>query len=419
MIGLQYLWVDSLCIIQDSKEDWEREGAKMGDIYHNAYVTIAATCAGKSEDGFLKVDTSDLRTTIPFPRESVSKDSNELVLQETDTIASHWEEAVEDVIWNERAWTMQERFLSRRTIHFSKHQIYWECQTGKLSETGELIQYAPITPPDPPWPSIAESIDNQLSLLFLDMMYEWWYIIAARYSIRKLTYPSDKLPALSGLAAQMSSSITPFTSDRYLSGIWERDLFYGLLWCYNDMKNHKCHVSRAPSWSWAKCDGQVIWRTRQRASSCTSAALLDVQMLHADVDIVGANPYGEVKGTRLHLMGKVIAATLHNPDHIRCHPFDTQVPSGFPLDVRQIDSADTVAVGCLDHLDDQTDGAVYLLHMAKQDYGLNDREDNWSGLLARKVSGVGNEFSRIGVYALREDNLSQFESEEAQVYVLR
>ncbi|KAF2471655.1 HET-domain-containing protein, partial [Lindgomyces ingoldianus] len=228
MLGLHYLWIDSLCIIQDSKEDWEKEGAKMGDIYKNAFVTIAATSASRSEDGFLKYSTNDSRTAILLPALSASEESGELILQETTHTASHWEEAVESSTWNDRAWTMQERFLARCVIHFSKHQIYWECHAHNE---------------DP-----AEEIGGPS---FMHELYTWWYIIAAQYSSRKLTYASDKLPALSGIAAEMLSLASPHVSDRYLCGIWEEDLAHGLLWRYSETRNHMCHPSRTPSWSWA------------------------------------------------------------------------------------------------------------------------------------------------------------------------
>ena len=54
LLGLRYLWIDSLCIIQDSKSDWEEEGSKMDQVYKNAYVTLAATSATTSHDGFLQ-----------------------------------------------------------------------------------------------------------------------------------------------------------------------------------------------------------------------------------------------------------------------------------------------------------------------------------------------------------------------------
>lgn len=45
MLGLRYIWIDSLCIIQNDAQDWEREAAKMALIFESAYLTIAATAA--------------------------------------------------------------------------------------------------------------------------------------------------------------------------------------------------------------------------------------------------------------------------------------------------------------------------------------------------------------------------------------
>ncbi|CAI6332215.1 unnamed protein product [Periconia digitata] len=420
MLGIQYLWIDSLCIIQDSKEDWEREGAKMGDIYHNAYVTIAATCASKSEDGFLQTDFVDSRTLITFPTESFSMSYCNLVLQETDVVGSHWEEGVEDATWNSRAWTMQERFLSPRTIHFSKHQIYWECQTQKLSETGESIFHAPLTPPDrpslfveeEPLPNGEESVEISSIAAYKNDMYDWWYTIAARYSIRNLTYPSDKLPALSGLAALMSSLTATKTPDSYLCGIWEGDLAFGLLWRYSDARFQGPFTSRAPSWSWAKSDNQVIWRDRE------GAARSQIRMISKNVQLQGLNPYGEIKAAVLHLSGKIIPVALQVPASAQFRMSDPKIPSQFPCEIRRLHETDIVAIGSLDNPEDRDGQRLHLLQVERQDIGVTGRENNWSGLLMQKVDVGYSNYLRIGVYILCRDHLGIFETEEERPFTL-
>lgn len=54
-LGLRYLWIDSLCIIQDSLRDWETEAAKMASIYQNSYVTISATDASNGSAKCLQI----------------------------------------------------------------------------------------------------------------------------------------------------------------------------------------------------------------------------------------------------------------------------------------------------------------------------------------------------------------------------
>jgi hypothetical protein len=55
-LSIRYLWIDSLCIIQDSKEDWAREAANMAYVYSNSYLTISADWSSNSEGGCYKVN---------------------------------------------------------------------------------------------------------------------------------------------------------------------------------------------------------------------------------------------------------------------------------------------------------------------------------------------------------------------------
>lgn len=125
-LGLQYLWIDSLCIIQDDKKDWDTESKLMEQVFSSAYVTIAASCASGTEDGFLK----------PRPHRQCVRliaDNGEpyFVCEAIDNFAVD----VEQGELNKRGWVFQERALSRRTIYFSEKQTYWECGGGVRCET--------------------------------------------------------------------------------------------------------------------------------------------------------------------------------------------------------------------------------------------------------------------------------------------
>jgi hypothetical protein len=126
-IGIPYLWIDSLCIIQyeDSLEDWHRESGRMESVFSQAYCTIAATAAADSNAGFLK---RDIRTSHVYVRDT---SGNEFYLSND---IDDFDEDVAKAKLNTRAWVMQEAVLARRTIHFSTSQIYWECGEGVYCE---------------------------------------------------------------------------------------------------------------------------------------------------------------------------------------------------------------------------------------------------------------------------------------------
>lgn len=125
-LGVRLLWIDSLCIIQDSERDWVAESAKMDKVFNSAYCTIAASRAGSTTEGFLGM--REERTTVEITKPgSVSFYVSEMI--------DNFRGDIEEGKLNQRGWVLQERALSRRTIYFSERQIYWECRVGVRCET--------------------------------------------------------------------------------------------------------------------------------------------------------------------------------------------------------------------------------------------------------------------------------------------
>ncbi|KAH6661607.1 heterokaryon incompatibility protein-domain-containing protein [Halenospora varia] len=129
-LQVQYLWIDSLCIIQGKNGDWDQESERMEGVYASAYCTVAATSAIDSNAGFLKRNVSSEYV-------HVQDDSGRTVYVCTG-MADFDKEVEKEAVLNTRAWVMQERFLSRRTIHFGASQVYWECGEGVYCE--DLVQ---------------------------------------------------------------------------------------------------------------------------------------------------------------------------------------------------------------------------------------------------------------------------------------
>jgi hypothetical protein len=133
-LGLRYLWIDSLCIIQNSKQDWEIQSQLMDSVYGNATVTLSAMASDGSTNGILKcipVEISPPPVSLPVFSES----------HDTNVIIKRHEPTAEDLNWldmngplSSRGWTLQEFVLSPRHLLYGAHQIYWKCALGKLAD---------------------------------------------------------------------------------------------------------------------------------------------------------------------------------------------------------------------------------------------------------------------------------------------
>ncbi len=258
-LGLQYLWIDSLCILQDSEEDWAKESAMMGQVYSNAFCTLAASAAANATEGLFTKRDSRKTTPCILSWASESGVSDGVVIH---PFLPYWETALSSDPLGSRAWTLQEQDLSIRIIHFSKLQLHWECRETASSEHDI----------DTPWrarPNLLHLMGR--SRFFDDWAIRWsdeppktakelcpaWYQLIRAYSRRQLTYAKDKLPAISGLAQK----VRDLTSDKYVVGLWASDLPRGLLWFGSSESSGLDRVEpyRAPSWSWASVDGPIEW----------------------------------------------------------------------------------------------------------------------------------------------------------------
>ena len=129
-LGKRYIWIDSLCIIQDDEADWAAESKKMETAFQNAYCTIAAASAKDSTKGFL--GRAIVKQHHPYVKIPTASHGTVYICSLTDDFERDVER---DSVLNKRAWVLQERALSRRTIHFTAGQTYWECGNGIRCET--------------------------------------------------------------------------------------------------------------------------------------------------------------------------------------------------------------------------------------------------------------------------------------------
>jgi hypothetical protein len=135
-IGVPLLWIDSLCILQDDPEDWIVEASLMGRVFSSAYCTLAASCASGSSEGFLKPRSEGACIAMRGP----GGEGTYYVCEPIDNFTRD----VDESKLNHRGWVLQERALSRRTIHFTQTQSYWQCGKGVRCETmTKMNKYVP------------------------------------------------------------------------------------------------------------------------------------------------------------------------------------------------------------------------------------------------------------------------------------
>jgi len=244
-LGFNYLWVDSLCIVQDDLEDWRKESALMSKVYGNAILNIAATHAKDGNGGlFAGRDISFLsRQLVYLP----SGEVRELL------DSGLYERCLDNAPLSQRAWTIQERFLAPRTCHFTTEQVFYECN--------ELLA-CEAWPRGLPNQNVQDpGFDSERRPKFPRMVNEMsWNRIVRLYSRAKLTLSSDKLVAFSGI----SHHFRTVTGNEYVAGLSRHSLEQNLCWARhlrfsNPKIGAKRTPYRAPSWSWASIDDPVRW----------------------------------------------------------------------------------------------------------------------------------------------------------------
>lgn len=311
LFGVQYLWIDSLCIIQDSVEDWQSESAVMGEVYQNAFCTIAAT-ASSDGDGGLFFERDPVRRK-PCPISAFSRGRSRKYFYCLNP--NNWEENVSKAPLNGRSWVLQERLLSRRVLHFAADQLYWECAELEASENFPAKLPEGLGEKFKDWFQQRERPRENMQVRKSEMgsavsrnAYARWERIVHAYTSGKLTKVTDKLVALSGVAREWQNRA--FVGPSYLAGLWRSDLVFGLLWDLAEPRSSEQQSSNehyvAPSWSWASRTGAITWETDNWLSAKSLVKIED-----ATVSPLGLDDMGQVSSGYIRLSGMLIQASLN------------------------------------------------------------------------------------------------------------
>ncbi|TGO39312.1 hypothetical protein BHYA_0056g00230 [Botrytis hyacinthi] len=370
-LGVNFLWINSLCIIQNDDDDWQKEAALMSSVYGGSVITIAASSARDSTEGcFLKPPNFSGGVRARITDDGHQRVQNFLTMHEyeSSTLRAHL---------GTRAWALQEKVLSPRTIHFGRRGAFWECKSSIASE------YFPG--------GFTESYMPPLVCRRRESERDWqWPQIVELYSAANLTYGKDKLPALSGIAKLLFDE----NGDQYLAGIWRRKIEEQLCWGLTGSKASKRPLWRAPSWSWASIDGKYA------------------HVADANTTPYSYDPFGQVLDGFTRLACSTMAAgnivfteTLHGA---RCRG-----DAAVSLNVRGQKKEFPVSLDCLDDIDQDYARLVYLVPLIGGE-GASVRKNSkneWIanlvvlGIVLQNTDPVTRKYTRIGSFSFSNDNL--------------
>jgi len=322
-LGVRYVWIDSLCILQDSDVDWQKESALMGKVYSNALCTIAAESARDCRGGiwletrYKVVDNKGVAQKDMPPRQ--------IITQEDDlkNYLASVDQRFHKSPLQKRAWSVQERDLSPRVLHFTFARIFWECReirgdcplmlggldlpegstAGVLASRQDWQSLRPrvLDAQIKHHDSLTSAGPRKSSEEYIQYLHYAWRTTVEDFSARALAKPMDRLPALSGLA----TALEPILRTDYLAGIWRNDVA-SLLWTIQDNVATRCAPSGyEPTWSWASYHNAPISYHLIHSALSALNPFTSAQILASEIVPMGANPKGTCFTGSLSLWGRV------------------------------------------------------------------------------------------------------------------
>ncbi|ERF69010.1 hypothetical protein EPUS_06697 [Endocarpon pusillum Z07020] len=302
-LRIPYLWIDALCIIQDSREDKMQEISVMERIYRESFLTVVAASSANTTDGFLQPRPPPWKSyTIPF--RLAGDRFGSMSIQEFEFV--EYDERSEPI--NKRAWTLQEQIIPNRCLIYASHTLQWRCDAG-VKNLGNSLHYT----------SSFEHGKYCETISFLrrpaakrEDQFTRWLRIVHIYAARRASLVTDKLTALAGITKEFSDTLGP----RYYAGLWEYSLLPQLTWrtlprsYHSKLSCTRPITYRAPSWSWASIEGRV-WFPYDIFREDASDKLYRCSLIHCETMVKSAtSPFGEVVAASLKIKAVLRQAWL-------------------------------------------------------------------------------------------------------------
>jgi hypothetical protein len=326
-LGIRYLWIDSLCILQDSASDWQKESAAMEAVYRNGYLNISARAASNSSVGcFFARAPEPPACRLPW----TCSDCDDCSITGFIYVRSpEWTpSSVRESPCDQRGWIFQEQILSPRVLYYGLNQLYWECCETTLRQDGQLDEDALYRFGNFPNLKVALGLSTipSIPLDTRSRWHSWWAPLVQEFTRRHLTFVSDKLPAISGIAKAYQN----VTGKSYIAGTWTEELPGALTW--HKYGREEMDVSDTqPSWSWAKMSGRIDFKWKPWPEDVEKAAcsVIDVRTQRNE----SLNSFDNVVKAEIELRGHVVKVQYRDvPDT----PLGFRAMSIFTIDGRTL-----------------------------------------------------------------------------------
>jgi hypothetical protein len=299
-LNICYIWIDTICILQNDLIDWERESSKMSEVYRNAAFVIAASSSSNPHESFL-VYTEEYYNPINLDCVITDGDASmtfKARRKVTEGIHATFPKSGPQDPLTLRAWAFQERELATRCISFHKAEIQWQCHGLEICQCQEMLQ----APTRCMSRLLVEKADDSEALLWRE-----WHLLVEGFSSRELTYAMDKFSALSGLAKRFSD----MTTSVYAAGMWKDHLLFDIAWQRQSRRPLQLPVEDvAPSFSWASLSVSVDYQPARELYF--GRRICHTQIESLDCVPMGRNPFGQVLGGSISVTGPMIFAELHS-----------------------------------------------------------------------------------------------------------
>ncbi|KAK6524348.1 hypothetical protein TWF281_011256 [Arthrobotrys megalospora] len=413
-LGVKYLWIDALCIIQGDDEEWEKEHPKMADIYANAKLVIAADNADGLEKGFLnrkvtmaRPEEGGLQRIIPQAQKQHNLERSGT--RKTSPMCSSplsWNEPL-----NKRAWSLSEVIFANRIVHFTSSVMVWECNEFRHCESG--------------CSHIFQENDDDSFRLFRNILianqstkaelYHKWDTVVEHFTRRQInSQPEEKykdpqrLVAISRAARRFSQILEEVLQyeDEYLAGVWKGNLTRSLLWSvekglqqYLAIRWRRPEAPRAPTWSWAAVEGPVFFEPLVNFQPAIHVKEATVKQCDSD------DQFGQVISGKLVVQGKALhKLKIQLEDHAyldhvtghRCRICSPRFDEGclFTCDAPLSEANTHQEFSCLYLGNGEHEGDI------QRETGLY-----YAILLLRPVAGATQVFERVGIssHCIRND----------------